>query len=96
MDQLSLTFSELGSANKLTCSLISDRYCLNGMEAEKGETLKTVTLGANREYISAKNNIDHGSHIAARRHLSNMNYNGLGVGDARASSNSSNCSIKTC
>ena len=66
--------------------LIGARYYLNGLEAEKGETLKTVSSGVNREYRSARDSARHGSHttsIIAGRYVRNMNYSGLGAGGAR-------------
>lgn len=71
-----------------TCNrkLIGARYYLNGLEAEKGETLKTVSSEGYKDYRSARDSVGHGSHTAstaAGRYVRNMNYNGLAAGSAR-------------
>lgn len=80
--------------------LIGARYYLNGLEAEKGETLKTVSSGVNREYRSARDSAGHGSHtasIAAGRYVRNMNYSGLGAGGARGGAPLARIAVyKTC
>ena len=60
--------------------MIGARYYLNGLEVEKQETLKIVSLNGSIEYISARDSLVHGSHtdsIVAGRYVSNINYNGL-------------------
>jgi len=85
-----------------TCNrkLIGARYYLNGLETEKGETLKTVSSEANREYRSARDSVGHGSHTAstaAGRYVRNMNYNGLAAGGARGGAPLARIAVyKTC
>ena len=80
--------------------LIGARYYLSGLEAEKQETLKTVSSEDGIEYRSARDSLGHGSHtasIAAGRYVSNINYNGLAAGSARGGAPRARIAVyKTC
>ncbi|URE28450.1 Peptidase inhibitor I9 [Musa troglodytarum] len=90
------SFTE-SSCNK---KVIGARYYLSGYEAEERSHGDSMNADKAAKFKSPRDSSGHGTHtasIAAGRHVSDMNYNGLGAGGARGGAPMSRISVyKTC
>ncbi|KAF7829089.1 subtilisin-like protease SBT3.5 isoform X2 [Senna tora] len=87
---------QTGEAFNASCcnrKVIGARYYMSGYEAEEGSEKKL-------SFRSPRDSSGHGSHtasIAAGRYVSNMNYKGLGAGEARGGAPMARIAVyKTC